>query len=182
MRRTKGPLGLSPDEQKTWTAFVQNVKPLPKAKKTIIPNEPPKLGPPVEIIPKIFDDIFPSKPRILEHQIDNSLRKALVRGHQTITARLDLHGFKQDQAYTALRNFIFRAYLEQNRIILVITGKGSSPEALAAPRGILKRMVPEWLRSSDISPLVIGFEDAALKHGGSGALYVWIRKRQESDR
>jgi DNA-nicking Smr family endonuclease len=40
-------------------------------------------------------------------------------------------------------------------------------------------MVPHWLRMADMRPMVLGFEDAALGHGGSGALYVRLRRLRD---
>ena len=45
-------------------------------------------------------------------------------------------------------------------------------------RGVLRRMVPHWLRLPDLRHLVIGFEEASPQHGGSGALYVRLRRRR----
>jgi DNA-nicking Smr family endonuclease len=42
--------------------------------------------------------------------------------------------------------------------------------------GVLRRQVPQWLRTPELSALVIGFEDAAIVHGGEGALYVRVRR------
>ena len=43
-------------------------------------------------------------------------------------------------------------------------------------RGVLKRMVPLWLRLPEFRGLILGFESAAIGHGGEGALYVSLRK------
>ncbi|HEX5866107.1 MAG TPA: Smr/MutS family protein, partial [Beijerinckiaceae bacterium] len=43
-------------------------------------------------------------------------------------------------------------------------------------RGVLRRVVPHWLRLPDLRPLVVGFEEAAVRHGGAGALYVRLRR------
>ena len=43
-------------------------------------------------------------------------------------------------------------------------------------RGVLRRLVPHWLRLPDLRPLVLGFEEAGAAHGGAGALYVRLRR------
>ncbi len=48
-------------------------------------------------------------------------------------------------------------------------------------RGILRRLVPHWLGLPDLRSLVIGFEEASAHHGGSGALYVRLRRRRGAD-
>jgi DNA-nicking Smr family endonuclease len=40
-------------------------------------------------------------------------------------------------------------------------------------------MVPHWLRLAELRPLVLGFEEAEQRHGGSGALYVRLRRLRE---
>jgi DNA-nicking Smr family endonuclease len=46
-------------------------------------------------------------------------------------------------------------------------------------RGVLRRMVPQWLAMPDVRHLVVlGYEEAHTSHGGSGALYVRIRKKR----
>ena len=43
-------------------------------------------------------------------------------------------------------------------------------------RGVLRRLVPHWLREPDLRSVVLGFEEAGRAHGGSGALYVRLRR------
>ena len=62
--------------------------------------------------------------------------------------------------------------------MLVITGKGARGEG-AGERGVLKRQVPHWLALPEFRALVIGFEDAGVKHGGAGALYVRLRRMRD---
>ncbi len=35
---------------------------------------------------------------------------------------------------------------------------------------------PHWLREPDLRSIVLGFEEAGRAHGGSGALYVRLRR------
>ena len=76
-------------------------------------------------------------------------------------------------------NFLIEAQRRQNRIVLVITGKGKageSPDIYEPQAGVLRRALPHWLRASDLRALVIGFEEAGRLHGGSCAFYVRIRR------
>jgi DNA-nicking Smr family endonuclease len=41
-------------------------------------------------------------------------------------------------------------------------------------------MVPHWLADPGLRRCVIGYEEAARRHGGGGALYVRIRRARES--
>ena len=43
---------------------------------------------------------------------------------------------------------------------------------------MLRRLVPQWLRASELRVFVLGFETAAIPHGGEGALYVRLRRKR----
>jgi DNA-nicking Smr family endonuclease len=90
----------------------------------------------------------------------------LRRGKLEPEAKLDLHGFTQDEAYSALQRFLMRAKDMQFRVVLVITGKG----------GILRESVPRWLAQSEFRMLISGVTEAHVRHGGGGALYVSVRR------
>ena len=117
----------------------------------------------------------PSDPFIppqTSHAIDQPMRRKIARGRLPIEGRIDLHGLTQDQAHTMLRGFITSARARGMRTVMVITGKGSSP----ASDGVLRRMVPLWLRQSDLRDQVSGFSAAERGHGGEGALYVRLKR------
>ncbi|HVT56542.1 MAG TPA: Smr/MutS family protein, partial [Xanthobacteraceae bacterium] len=98
-------------------------------------------------------------------------------GSQEIEAKLDLHGYKLADAKHRLADFLERAQAREKSLVLVITGKGTAAPK-GAERGVLKREVPMWLSQPEFRALVIGFEEAASKHGGAGALYVRVRRRK----
>ncbi|MDP1908594.1 MAG: Smr/MutS family protein [Hyphomicrobium sp.] len=114
-------------------------------------------------------------------------RKArkLSSGRIEIDGRIDLHGMRQSEAHDALRRFLKRGYAEGKRWVLVITGKGAPArtalderaEREGFERGVLRRNVPRWLAEPELAGIVIGFTTAAVNHGGEGALYVHLRKR-----
>ena len=114
------------------------------------------------------------------HQLEHSYRKKVVRGVKAIDARIDLHGLTQHQAHDRLRGFLYQAQARQHKLVLVITGKGGgSARAYMDERGVLRRMVPQWLSMPDLRTVVIGYEEAHASHGGAGALYVRIRRKRE---
>lgn len=113
--------------------------------------------------------------------LEKRLRQRLSRGHTPIDSVIDLHGMRQDEAHGALRRFIAGAHQAGYAVVLVVTGKGASAvsdDGLYEERGVLRRMVPHWLRMADLRSYVIGFENAAQHHGGTGALYVRIRRNR----
>ncbi len=125
-----------------------------------------------------------SKPGLPPHApFDPHVGKRIARGRHPIDARLDLHGLRQQDAYVVLRRFLARCQADGLRQVLVITGKGGGSDDFADgdfwrsdERGILRRLVPHWLSEPSFRLHVVSFTESALKHGGSGALYVTIRK------
>jgi DNA-nicking Smr family endonuclease len=113
--------------------------------------------------------------------IERRLRRELARGRAAIDAALDLHGLTQAEAHQALRGFLRHSQTRGARLVIVVTGKGGLLDAPAPwphERGVLRRLVPHWLRESDLRSVVLGFEEAGRAHGGSGALYVRLRRPQ----
>ena len=52
--------------------------------------------------------------------------------------------------------------------------------ARASERGVLRRNVPRWLAEPELAAIVVGFTTAAIRHGGEGALYVQLRRRERA--
>ena len=98
--------------------------------------------------------------------LDGHTSQRLKRGIQAPDAKLDLHGFTQESAHRALKTFFQRAHKKGARLALVITGNGH----------ILKQMVPRWLNQPDFAAFITGSAPAHIRHGGDGALYVYLRK------
>lgn len=123
------------------------------------------------------------RPKHLAPRLDARLSARLARGKLTPEARLDLHGMTLAEARPALAGFLARAEARGQRLVLVITGKGSvsaAPEAaFQSGRGILRRQVPEWLRQGAFASGVVEVREAHRRHGGAGALYVWLRRPRE---
>jgi DNA-nicking Smr family endonuclease len=114
--------------------------------------------------------------------LERRLKRDLARGRGAIDSAIDLHGMNQAEAHQALRGFLVHAQSQGARLVIVVTGKGGrggagSPGWIDEP-GVLRRLVPHWLRESDMRSIVLGFEEAGRAHGGSGALYVRLRKRE----
>jgi DNA-nicking Smr family endonuclease len=110
-------------------------------------------------------------------RLEERTRRRLARGLAEVDARIDLHGMRQERAFTALMSFLKHAQLRGHRLVLVITGRGRASED---GRGVLRHAVPAWLARPEFRDLVMGFEEAGRRHGGSGALYVRVRRRRHS--
>jgi DNA-nicking Smr family endonuclease len=111
--------------------------------------------------------------------IERRLKRELARGRGAIDAALDLHGLTQAEAHQALRGFLRHSQARGARLVIVVTGKGGpldEPDGWPHERGVLRRLAPHWLREPDLRSVVLGFEEAGRAHGGSGALYVRLRR------
>jgi DNA-nicking Smr family endonuclease len=181
--RRHGSKGLSPADAELWERAMKDATPLrnrarrPAAK----PNPPPPDHP----ITRARQDPSPPKGPL---GIDGALEKRLRRGAVEIDAMLDLHGETQTRAYDHLLRFLAVAEVTGRRSILVITGKGGpkTEDDLNADwragqgRGVLRRMVPQWLTEPPLHDKVLAVRPAHARHGGSGAFYVILRRPRDT--
>lgn len=174
---------LSDEERELWAGVARAIKPLPRAKRSTPPSPSPvtshggePVSPPGRAVRHGAAATLKKPPPLAP--LDRRLKKRVARGREPIDARLDLHGLTQTQAHGALLRFLRRAQADGVKIALVVTGKGTTRGAAsgAVERGVLKRQVPIWLSLAEFRPLVVGFEDAHVGHGGEGALYVRLRR------
>ncbi len=110
--------------------------------------------------------------------IERRLKRELARGRGAIDGALDLHGMNQAEAHQALRGFLRHSQARGAKLVIVVTGKGGplGEPMFGQERGVLRRLTPHWLREPDLRSIVLGFEEAGRAHGGSGALYVRLRR------
>ena len=101
--------------------------------------------------------------------IDGRTQRRLFRGDVPVDRRLDLHGLTTARAESRLAQFIEAAARDGCRCVLVITGKGA---------GILRGHVPDWLKRQPLSPHILALAEARAHDGGSGALYVLLRRKR----
>ncbi|WGW04574.1 Smr/MutS family protein [Tropicibacter oceani] len=186
-----------PEELELWQQIAKSADPLHKRPKPVVrakPKKPGKITPPpapsipsfnlgdmaqphteTHVFPKTTSQRLKSEPV----QMDNKSFTRLKRGKLAPEARIDLHGMTLDQAHPALSRFIMTSHARGMRLVLVITGKGSREDPydpMPHRRGVLKRQVPMWLRQPPISQAVLQVAEAHIKHGGSGAYYVYLRR------
>lgn len=114
-------------------------------------------------------------------RMDSKAFSRMKRGKLVPEARLDLHGMTLDQAHPELVRFILTSQTRGLRLVLVITGKGlreDPHDPMPRRRGVLKTQVPQWLRMPPVAQAVLQISEAHGKHGGSGAYYVYLRRRR----
>jgi DNA-nicking Smr family endonuclease len=115
--------------------------------------------------------------------INGATEERLKKGLLEPQARIDLHGMTQEAAHRTLFAFLATAHARGHRLVLVITGKGNprkdeSASWMMSPHGVLKQMVPRWLNEPGLAALLASTKPAHVRHGGDGALYVYLRKNR----
>lgn len=166
-----------PEELALWAMVAETVKPMPGRSLPRLPD--PTAGEPVALPPKIPGKAPPAAPaRPLKSKtppppegLEPNRARRVIREHDPIAGRIDLHGLTVDRARPALERFILSSWEQGDRVVLVITGKGTQGE------GIIRRLTPEWLASHPLRPMIAGVQAAHRRHGGAGALYVALKRR-----
>ncbi len=96
--------------------------------------------------------------------------RKLKQGRYEMEARLDLHRLTVEQARQELFAFIREAVAYELRNVMIVPGRGTHSQA---PEAILKSYVNKWLPEFDE---VQAYCSAQPMHGGTGAVYVMLRK------
>jgi DNA-nicking Smr family endonuclease len=177
MRKKTPEPRLSREDEALWRHVAGTVKPLakgdrpaPAAAPAPPPVRPRTVPPPLPKAPP--PELAPG----LTPGLDRRTAQRLKKGDIPVEASLDLHGLTQEEAHRALVRFLARAAQAGRRCVLVVTGKG----AKAGGEGILRVSVPRWLNEPDLRAHVLAFVHAAPKDGGTGALYVLLKRRRET--
>jgi DNA-nicking Smr family endonuclease len=121
--------------------------------------------------------------------LDRKSERRMTRGQVEIEGRIDLHGTGIERSRERLLNFLVTSRAHGLRLVLVITGKGASPftrhtlhgvDHFHAPerQGRLRRLVPDWFHEGQFREHIAGFQPAHPRHGGGGAFYVKLRKKE----
>ena len=108
--------------------------------------------------------------------VQNRVMKKLRNGYYSIKSELDLHGLTVAQSREALQKFIVEAAdHNQSCCVRIIHGKGRKT---ASDAPVLKPFVSSWLRQRR---QVIAFCSCKPVHGGTGAVYVLIKRASDQN-
>ena len=110
--------------------------------------------------------------------IQHGVYKKLRQGRYEIDARLDLHRLSVKQARMDVHSFIQDAMQYGLRTVLILHGKGQR-KTEQEKTAVLKGYVQHWLQELEE---VQAFHSAQAVHGGTGAVYVLLRKSLQKKR
>jgi len=97
--------------------------------------------------------------------------RRIARERDPIEATLDLHGFGRFEAQDQVTAFLTSCQSRGLRAVLLITGQGRRGG------GVIRASIHEWLQGPGLRGVVSGFAAAHRRHGGDGAIYVTLKRR-----
>ena len=181
---------LNAEERALWARVMATVKPMPG--REAVPEKPLPLGGgvgggavPQSARPVVRPHPSPSpKGEGLKRAspvpgttLDGSWDRRLSRGMVQPDATVDLHGHTLNSAYAMLDDALGRSIARGDRVILLITGKPPRPDSERPhARGAIRAAVGDWLHSSRHADAIAAVRGANPRHGGSGALYIVLRR------
>ena len=102
--------------------------------------------------------------------VQHGVYKKLRQGHYAIDASLDLHRMYVEEARKEVFDFINECQQFDLRVVMILHGKGDrNPDNIAT----LKSHLAVWLPQLEE---VLAFHSALKQHGGTGAVYVMLKK------
>lgn len=109
--------------------------------------------------------------------LDASWDRRLSRGLVAPESSIDLHGHTLASAHERLDRGLDAAIRRGDRVLLLITGKPPRPESERPhSRGAIRAAVGDWLAASRHADRIAAVRGAHPRHGGSGALYIVLRR------
>lgn len=184
---------LTAEEAEVWERVARTVKPLERRRPAAaVPAvETPKrieaLAPPLagkvkgRVPPPLPPKPVPAKAREdAQLHLDGSWEKRIAKGALVPDFSLDLHGANLDAAYSRLMHGLLQARAMGARVVLVVTGKPRPVDAMdrGERRGAIRAKIADWLAASEHASDIVAIRGAHRRHGGTGAIYVVLRRRR----
>jgi DNA-nicking Smr family endonuclease len=107
--------------------------------------------------------------------LDPRILRRLRRGEFAYQAMIDLHGMSAAAARVEVERFIANALAAGHREVLIVHGRGHNSKDNVP---VLKDRLKSWLVRGRVGRGVLAFTSARPADGGTGALYVLLRRRR----
>ena len=107
----------------------------------------------------------------------------LKKNSKIKTQSFDLHGFSLSDANNKINELITNSYENGTSKLIIVTGKGIHSQNEKDPYvskdlGILKYSVPEYIKNNNyLMSMINEIKDANIEDGGSGAFYIFLKKK-----
>ena len=126
---------------------------------------------------KDWENFITSKQKLYDKDFKKEEKRKELRS-------VDLHGYTLDEANKFIEKFIVKAFNENIKKIIVVTGKGlhsnkESDPYVSRDLSILKYSVPEYInKNKNLKDIILEIKEAKIEDGGSGAFYVYLKKNK----
>ena len=126
---------------------------------------------------KDWQDFISSKDKVSNKDL------RIKKNNYEKTRTIDLHGFTLEEANRKIQNFILKAFDDKVNKLIIVTGKGIHSNVEKNPYvskdlSILKYSVPEFISNNNLLMSKIReIADAKIEDGGSGAFYIYLKRR-----
>jgi DNA-nicking Smr family endonuclease len=192
---------LNPDERAIWQQVTRSVRPIKARPEAEIPAARPEVlssssgeGQRALILRQAQHerdfadfalapsgqrrDSIPPKPP--GNTLDANWDKSLATGKAAPDRTIDLHGHTLTSAHAVLDVALGDAIRQGARLILLITGKPAAHNPRMPPtgRGVIRASVIDWIEAGPHAGRIAAIRGAHPRHGGTGALYIIIRRHR----
>jgi DNA-nicking Smr family endonuclease len=165
---------LSPEEQALWQALVKTVRPMRRAVPAPVRTKPEEAAAPLPVVKEArvrgrvpaarrVDLPVPARPAPVP-VLDSSWEKQIRGGRLVPDISIDLHGLTLAAAHLRLD----RLLADATRPLPGESGK----------RGAIRAEIGDWLARSSQASRIASVRSAHPRHGGDGALYIILRRRE----
>ncbi|MFH0844631.1 MAG: Smr/MutS family protein [Pseudomonadota bacterium] len=183
------------DDERYFLDAMSDVTPLIEEKRKAMPNISPNSHPahpaPDEVretlaylnglVKGVIDMDITFSDEYMEGSVkglSQKIMKRLKKGQIPYQDYIDLHGLTREGAEIKVRDFLLQSHKCGLRCLLIVHGRGrNSPDSFP----VLKEMLPIWLNRGPIKKIVLAFATAQPYDGGTGAIYVLLKKRRSAD-
>ena len=162
---------------KEWDVFKESVRPIKKegTAKTIIKKINPRTN------SNQTTTTTADLETVLSREwgnLEKNTHKKILKNQIKISKKLDLHGKSVEESKMAVFKFITNNFETQNRLLLIICGKGKRLGVTHGWQGtgILNKKIPDWLNSKALFNMILWFDYARPNQGGKGAYIVYLKK------
>ncbi len=99
---------------------------------------------------------------------------------------IDLHGYNLEDANKVIEKFITKAFEENIKKLIVVTGKGlhsnkENDPYVSKDLSILRYSVPEFIyKNKNLMNVISEIKEAKIQDGGSGAFYIYLKKNNNN--